>query len=190
MPCVSGLGKRARLPCSTSVHVDGNDGHPPDPTHPPTHPPHQNTATKGLNRGIAELIIMAADAEPLEILLHLPLLCEDKVRVPTVKPTHPPFQTTHTTQRRRPFSPLPPTQPNQPPTHPPTPNPKTRTSLTSSYPQKSPWGGPVASPGLSFPALFSPTRPPSSRSVNHPPTHPPTHRLTLSLKRTVFISQL
>jgi len=32
-----------------------------------------------LNRGIAELIIMAADAEPLEILLHLPLLCEDKV---------------------------------------------------------------------------------------------------------------
>lgn len=40
-----------------------------------THP----TATKALNRGIAELIVMAADAEPLEILLHLPLLCEDKV---------------------------------------------------------------------------------------------------------------
>ncbi len=37
-----------------------------------------NEATKTLNRGIAELIIMAADAEPLEILLHLPLLCEDK----------------------------------------------------------------------------------------------------------------
>ena len=36
------------------------------------------TATKTLNRGIAELIVMAADAEPLEILLHLPLLCEDK----------------------------------------------------------------------------------------------------------------
>ena len=36
-------------------------------------------ATKTLNRGIAELIVMAADAEPLEILLHLPLLCEDKV---------------------------------------------------------------------------------------------------------------
>ena len=35
-------------------------------------------ATKTLNRGIAELIVMAADAEPLEILLHLPLLCEDK----------------------------------------------------------------------------------------------------------------
>jgi U4/U6 small nuclear ribonucleoprotein SNU13 len=37
-----------------------------------------NEATKTLNRGISEMIIMAADAEPLEILLHLPLLCEDK----------------------------------------------------------------------------------------------------------------
>jgi len=31
-----------------------------------------------LNRNLAELIVMSADAEPLEILLHLPLLCEDK----------------------------------------------------------------------------------------------------------------
>nr|QBH73560.1 ribosomal protein l7ae [Isotomurus palustris] len=37
-----------------------------------------NEATKALNRGLAEFIVMAADAEPLEILLHLPLLCEDK----------------------------------------------------------------------------------------------------------------
>ena len=37
-----------------------------------------NEATKTLNRGISEIIIMAADAEPIEILLHLPLLCEDK----------------------------------------------------------------------------------------------------------------
>lgn len=37
-----------------------------------------NEATKTLNRNQSELIIMAADAEPLEILLHLPLLCEDK----------------------------------------------------------------------------------------------------------------
>jgi U4/U6 small nuclear ribonucleoprotein SNU13 len=37
-----------------------------------------NEATKTLNRGIAELIIMAGDTEPIEILLHLPLLCEDK----------------------------------------------------------------------------------------------------------------
>lgn len=31
-----------------------------------------------LNRGISELIILAADTSPLAILLHLPLLCEDK----------------------------------------------------------------------------------------------------------------
>jgi len=37
-----------------------------------------NEATKTLNRGITELIVMAADTEPLAILLHLPLLCEDK----------------------------------------------------------------------------------------------------------------
>ncbi|XP_055903732.1 NHP2-like protein 1 homolog [Eupeodes corollae] len=37
-----------------------------------------NEATKTLNRGLADIIVMAADAEPIEILLHLPLLCEDK----------------------------------------------------------------------------------------------------------------
>ena len=37
-----------------------------------------NEATKTLNRGICEFIIMAADIEPIEIVLHLPLLCEDK----------------------------------------------------------------------------------------------------------------
>ena len=37
-----------------------------------------NEATKTLNRGISDLIVMAADTDPLEILLHLPLLCEDK----------------------------------------------------------------------------------------------------------------
>src|SRR3989338_4243081 len=37
-----------------------------------------NEATKSLNRGISEFIVMAGDAQPLEILLHLPLLCEDK----------------------------------------------------------------------------------------------------------------
>ncbi|EJT48674.1 snRNP subunit [Trichosporon asahii var. asahii CBS 8904] len=37
-----------------------------------------NEATKTLNRGICEFIIMAADVEPIEIVLHLPLLCEDK----------------------------------------------------------------------------------------------------------------
>jgi U4/U6 small nuclear ribonucleoprotein SNU13 len=38
-----------------------------------------NAATKTLNRGISEVIVMAADTEPIEILLHLPLLAEDKV---------------------------------------------------------------------------------------------------------------
>ncbi|XP_012537784.1 NHP2-like protein 1 homolog isoform X2 [Monomorium pharaonis] len=37
-----------------------------------------NEATKSLNRGQSEFIVMAADTQPLEILLHLPLLCEDK----------------------------------------------------------------------------------------------------------------
>ena len=37
-------------------------------------------ATKTLNRGISEVVVMAADTEPIEILLHLPLLAEDKVR--------------------------------------------------------------------------------------------------------------
>ena len=37
-----------------------------------------NEATKALNRGKSDLIIMAADTEPIEILMHLPLLCEDK----------------------------------------------------------------------------------------------------------------
>ncbi len=35
-------------------------------------------ATKTLNRGISEFVVMAADTEPIEILLHLPLLAEDK----------------------------------------------------------------------------------------------------------------
>jgi len=37
-----------------------------------------NEATKTLNRGISEFIVCAGDAEPIEILMHLPLLCEDK----------------------------------------------------------------------------------------------------------------
>ncbi|KAI3701488.1 hypothetical protein L6452_26602 [Arctium lappa] len=37
-----------------------------------------NEATKTLNRGIAEFVVLAADAEPLDIILHLPLLAEDK----------------------------------------------------------------------------------------------------------------
>lgn len=37
-----------------------------------------NESTKTLNRGLSEFIVLAADAQPIEILLHLPLLCEDK----------------------------------------------------------------------------------------------------------------
>lgn len=39
-----------------------------------------NEATKALNRSLAELIIIAADTTPLELILHLTLICEDKVR--------------------------------------------------------------------------------------------------------------
>lgn len=45
---------------------------------PPSNAPTSPTATKTLNRGISEFIVLAADTSPLEILLHLPLLCEDK----------------------------------------------------------------------------------------------------------------
>ncbi|KAL1878094.1 hypothetical protein VTK73DRAFT_8055 [Phialemonium thermophilum] len=37
-----------------------------------------NEVTKAVNRGVCELAILAADTTPLAILLHLPLLCEDK----------------------------------------------------------------------------------------------------------------
>lgn len=37
-----------------------------------------NVVTKALNRGTCEIAILAADTEPLAILLHIPLLCEDK----------------------------------------------------------------------------------------------------------------
>jgi U4/U6 small nuclear ribonucleoprotein SNU13 len=40
-----------------------------------------NETTKALNRGMAGLVIIAADTQPLEIVLHLPLLCEDKVSI-------------------------------------------------------------------------------------------------------------
>lgn len=40
-----------------------------------------NEATKALNRGTSDFVVMAADAEPFEILLHLPLLAEFKVTI-------------------------------------------------------------------------------------------------------------
>ncbi|KAL7946665.1 50S ribosomal protein L30e-like protein [Trichoderma barbatum] len=37
-----------------------------------------NEVTKAINRGTCELAILAADTEPLAIILHIPLICEDK----------------------------------------------------------------------------------------------------------------
>jgi len=37
-----------------------------------------NETTKTLNRGTSEIVILAADTTPLPIILHLPILCEDK----------------------------------------------------------------------------------------------------------------
>lgn len=35
-------------------------------------------AVKSLHKGISELVVLAADAKPLEIISHIPLVCEDK----------------------------------------------------------------------------------------------------------------
>ncbi|KAK5987780.1 13 kDa ribonucleoprotein-associated protein [Cladobotryum mycophilum] len=37
-----------------------------------------NEVTKAINRGTCEIAVLAADTEPLAIILHIPLICEDK----------------------------------------------------------------------------------------------------------------
>ncbi|KAI0473098.1 ribonucleoprotein-associated protein [Xylariaceae sp. FL0804] len=37
-----------------------------------------NECTKTLSRGVSEIVVLAGDCSPLAILLHIPLLCEDK----------------------------------------------------------------------------------------------------------------
>jgi large subunit ribosomal protein L7Ae len=37
-----------------------------------------NETTKTIERGLAKLVVMAADVQPEEILMHLPVLCEEK----------------------------------------------------------------------------------------------------------------
>ncbi|SCN12758.1 splicing factor, putative [Plasmodium malariae] len=37
-----------------------------------------NETVKSLHKGISELVVLAADAKPLEIISHIPLVCEDK----------------------------------------------------------------------------------------------------------------
>ena len=40
-----------------------------------------NEVTKAIERGIAKLVVMAEDVEPEEVLMHIPVLCEEK-RIP------------------------------------------------------------------------------------------------------------
>ena len=37
-----------------------------------------NETTKAIDRGVAKLVVMAEDVTPPEILMHLPVLCEEK----------------------------------------------------------------------------------------------------------------
>lgn len=37
-----------------------------------------NEVTKSLNRSAAEIVVIAGDVDPIDIVMHLPLLCEDK----------------------------------------------------------------------------------------------------------------
>jgi len=37
-----------------------------------------NEVTKTLNRTVAEIVVIAGDTDPIDIVMHLPLLCEDK----------------------------------------------------------------------------------------------------------------
>ena len=37
-----------------------------------------NEATKAIERGIAKLVVMAEDTTPEEVLMHIPVLCEER----------------------------------------------------------------------------------------------------------------
>ena len=43
-----------------------------------------NETTKAIERGVAKLVVVAEDASPAEITMHLPVLCKEK-NVPCVK---------------------------------------------------------------------------------------------------------
>ena len=43
-----------------------------------------NEVTKAIERGVAKLVIYAADVQPKEIVAHLPLLCNDK-KIPCIE---------------------------------------------------------------------------------------------------------
>lgn len=57
---------------------EGKSRVPPPPPLSSTATDSVDVVTKTLNRGTCEIAILAADTEPLAILLHIPLLCEDK----------------------------------------------------------------------------------------------------------------
>jgi len=42
-----------------------------------------NESTKAVERGIAQLVVIAGDVEPKEIVMHLPVLCDEK-KIPYV----------------------------------------------------------------------------------------------------------
>jgi ribosomal protein eL8 len=42
-----------------------------------------NETTKAVERGIAQLVVIAKDVEPAEIVMHLPVLCDEK-KIPYV----------------------------------------------------------------------------------------------------------
>ena len=42
-----------------------------------------NEATKAIERGIAKLVVIAEDVQPPEIVMHLPILCDEK-KIPYV----------------------------------------------------------------------------------------------------------
>ncbi len=37
-----------------------------------------NEVTKAVERGVAKLVLIAQDVDPIEIVMHLPLICKDK----------------------------------------------------------------------------------------------------------------
>jgi large subunit ribosomal protein L7Ae len=43
-----------------------------------------NEATKSIERGLATLIVVAGDVTPMEVVMHLPILCEQK-KVPFIQ---------------------------------------------------------------------------------------------------------
>lgn len=45
---------------------------------------HVDAGVKALNKNDAQLVVMAADAEPLQILLHVPPLCEAMVSLTSI----------------------------------------------------------------------------------------------------------